>query len=129
MTVLRRLVCCLVAIVILVSAFALTSVSAAGVDDGVLSVIEKNSKKYFGEAKSNFCTEYVSANGDGSGFYRYENIDLNEDSSSNVADLVALNNAILNKGGTDLNFDSSVDAKDLEILRKTLIGINDFEIK
>ena len=130
MTVLRRLLCSAVVITVIVGtcSFSAIGANAAGEDDGVLSVDTKNSQKYFGTAKSDFCNEYVSANGDGSGFYRYENVDLNGDAESNITDLVALKLAVnAGDGGTDLNFDSSADAEDLEILRKTLIGITDIE--
>ena len=113
----------------LLCSFMAFSVSAAGVDDGVLLVTTKNSKKYIGTAKSNFCTEYTSANGDESSFYRYENVDVNVDSKTDVTDLVALKLAVnAQNGGIDLNFDSSVNADDLTVMRKVLIGISDFDI-
>ena len=63
----------------LLIATAAISVSAAGTDDGVISVITENSVKYFGTEKSDFCTEYVAANGKDGSFLRYENIDINGD--------------------------------------------------
>ena len=114
----------------LMASLAVVAVGAAGVDDGTLSVVEKNSKKYFGTEKSDFCTEYISADGDESSFYRYENIDINGDAKTSVADLVALTLAIKAKNdGTDLNFDSSVNADDLAILRNVILGETDVEIK
>lgn len=113
----------------LMASLAAVAVGAAGVDDGTLSVVEKNSKKYFGTAKSNFCTEFVSANGDAGSFYRYENVDINGDTKTDITDLVALKLAVnAQNGGIDLNFDSSVNADDLTVMRKVLIGISDFDI-
>ena len=127
MKTLKRFVSAVVAIAIMVSAcaFAAIVVKAAGTDDGVLSVITKNAQKYFGTTKSEFCIEFISANGNGSKFNRYSEIDVNGDAKSDIADLVALDNAVSQNDGTDLDFDSRVDGNDLEILRKTLIGIAD----
>ena len=60
----------------------------------------------------------------------FENIDINGDEKTSVVDLVALALAIKAKnGGTDLNFDSSVNADDLAILRNVILGETDVEIK
>lgn len=109
----------------LLSSSAAISVSAAGVDDGVISVTTKNAVKYFGTKKSDFCTEYVAANGEDGAFLRYENIDINGDRDSDITDLVALHNQLKQNSGTDLDFSSSADNNDLAVLRKTLIGITD----
>ena len=109
----------------LLIATAAISVSAAGTDDGVISVITENSVKYFGTEKSDFCTEYLAANGKDGSFLRYENIDINGDGKSDICDLVSLDNKLMQSDGTDLDFNSTVDSKDLAIMRKTLIGITD----
>ena len=110
---------------VVVGAFTAICVSAAGTDDGVISVITENSVKYFGTEKSDFCTEYVAANGNDGSFLRYENIDINGDGKSDICDLVSLDNKLMQSDGTDLDFNSTVDSKDLAIMRKTLIGITD----
>lgn len=112
-------------------AFSLSFVAfAAGVDDGVISVTTKNSKKYIGTAKSDFCTEYVSANGDNDKFYRYSNADVNSNNITDICDLVALNNAIVENGESiDFNFDSILDDKDLSVVRQFILGTTDFEIE
>ncbi len=117
----------LLALSLMVS-FSAIGVNAAGSDDGILFVITKNSEKYFGTTKSSFCTEFVSANGDGSGFLRYENADINGDTKTDITDLVALDNAARQNGGVDLDFSSAVDAGDLTVMRRILIGITDIEI-
>ena len=117
--------------VVVLFAFSLSIVAfAAGVDDGVISVTTKNSKKYIGTAKSDFCTEYVSANGDNDKFYRYSNTDANEDNITDICDLVLLNKEIVENGeGVDFNFDSILDYKDLSVVRQFILGTTDFEIK
>ena len=117
--------------VVVLFAFSLSVVTfAAGVDDGVISVTTKNSKKYIGTAKSDFCTEYVSANGDNDKFYRYLNADVNSNAITDICDLVAINNAIIGNGkGIDFTFDSVLDNKDLDIVRQFILGTTDFEIK
>lgn len=117
--------------VVVLFAFSLSFVAfAAGVDDGVISVTTKNSKKYIGTAKSDFCTEYVSASGDNDKFYRYLNTDANEDNITDICDLVLLNNAIVENGeGVDFNFDSILDDKDLSVVRQFILGTTDFEIE
>ena len=111
-------------VITLITAFAFgISVSAVGVDDGVLAVTTKNGKKYLGTKKSDFCTEFIAANGDSDKFYRYEKVDINNDGETDISDLVALNK----NPDTDLNFDSSVDADDLAVMRKILIGITDMK--
>ena len=116
--------------VVVLFAFSLSVVAfAAGVDDGVISVTTKNSKKYIGTAKSDFCTEYVSANGDNNKFYRYSNADMNFDAVTDITDLVELKKQVDQQNGVDFNFDAVVDSSDLEIVRMVIIGYSDFEIE
>lgn len=111
------------------SSFITIGANAAGSDDGELLVTTKNSKKYLGETKTEFCTLFTSANGDDSSFYRYDGIDLTKDSLTDITDLVALNLAVNSgNGGLDLNFDASVDYNDVALLRGVLIGNTDVEI-
>ena len=121
--------CLMVVLLMACSSLSFTVLGASSTDDGVLLVTAKNSKKYLGTVKSDFCTEFVPANGEGNSFFRYKNIDVNGDAKSDIADLVALNNNLQQNSGGDLNFDLLLDAHDLAIMRQTLIGINDFEIK
>ena len=117
--------------VVVLFAFSLSVVAfAAGADDGVISVTTKNSKRYIGVAKSDFCIEYVAANGDNNEFYRYSSADVNSNSITDICDLVALNNAIVENGESiDFNFDSILDDKDLLVVRQFILGTTDFEIK
>ena len=117
--------------VVVLFAFSLSVVAfAAGVDDGVISVTTKNSKRYIGTAKSDFCTEYVSASGDNDKFYRYSNTDANEDNITDICDLVLLKKAIVENGESiDFNFDSILDDKDLSVVRQFILGTTDFEIE
>lgn len=87
------------------------SAMAAGVDDGVLSVAEKDGIKYFGTEVTKGCTKYVAANGNGSYYY-----DMNGDRDMNICDLVALHN-------NEVDFDRSgtYNAADSEALRIILI--------
>lgn len=121
--------CLMVVLLMACSSLSFTVLGASSTDDGVLLVTVKNSNKYLGTVKSDFCTEFVPANGEGTSFFRYKNIDINGDAKSDIADLVALNNNMQQNSGSDLNFDLLLDARDLAIMRQTLIGINDFEIK
>ena len=113
-------------VITLITAFAFgISVSAAGVDDGVMLVTDKNSTTYLGVEKSAYCVEFNSANGKDGSFLRYENFDINGDGKSDICDLGSLDNKLMQSDGTDLDLNSTVDSKDLAIMRKTLIGITD----
>lgn len=118
------------AVVIVLISVLSVSAFAAGVDDGTLFVTTKNSEQYIGTAKSDFCTEYVSANGKGNKFYRYLHADVNTNNITDICDLVAIDNALIGNGkGIDFNFDSAIDSKDLIIVRQFILGVTDFEIK
>lgn len=125
----KKILAFLVVVILLISTLCV-SAFAAGKDDGTLFVTAKNSEQYIGTAKSDFCTEYVSANGTGNKFYRYLNADANSNDITDICDLVALHNAIIENGqGTDFNFDSVLDNKDLIVVREFLLGTTDFEVK
>lgn len=85
---------------------------AAGIDDGTLSVAEKDGKKFFGTKVSEGCVEYVAADGSGETFY-----DLTGDKKMNICDLVALVN-----GQVDLDNSGTYDKDDAAALRLMLIG-------
>ena len=96
---------------VLMLIFALP-VFAAGADDGILAVTEKNGKKYLGEVTDANFIKYEAA--DGSGLVLY---DLNDDGDMNVCDLVALK---LYK--TDINGDSVSDGADAFIIRWSIVS-------
>ncbi len=124
----KKILAFLAVVILLVSTLSITAF-AQGFDDGILSVTTKNSKQYIGTAKSEFCTEYVAANGDNDKFYRYSDADVNSNNITDICDLVVLNNAIAENGkGIDFNFDAVVDNKDLSVVRQIILGVTDFEI-
>ena len=125
----KKILAFLVVVFLLISTLCI-SAFAAGKDDGTLFVTTKNSEQYIGEIKSDFCTEYVSANGNGKKFYRYLNADVNSNAITDICDLVAIHNAIIGNGkGIDFTFDSVLDSKDLDVVRQFILGTTDFEIK
>lgn len=95
---------------------------AAGVDDGILRVTKKSGKTYLGTDLSTYLTEYIAADGSEDVFYRYERMDLNGDKATDICDLVKL--GLQNE---DINGDETADSLDCTILRKALIGINDYK--
>lgn len=106
-------------ILAIICAFALllsfsVTAFAAGTDDGTISVITKNSEKYFGTEYVNGCTKYVAANGSDKEFY-----DMNGDKDMNICDLVALTN-----NSVDFDLSESYDGADSAALRLLLIGSN-----
>ena len=105
----------------LVTLFSLTAF-AAGVDDGTVFVTEKQGKKYFGSSVSKWCTHYVAADGSANEFYRFDNIDLNEDGNMDICDLVKLLSL-----EADINGDENADYNDAKVLRLAIMGITDQE--
>ena len=95
---------------------------ALGVDDGTVFVTEKKGEKYLGSSVSKWCTYYVAADGSANEFYRFDNIDLNEDGNMDICDLVKLSSL-----GADINGDENADYNDAKALRLALIGITDQE--
>ncbi len=95
---------------------------AAGVDDGTIRVTKKNGTTYLGTDLSDYLTQYIAADGSDSVFFRYERMDLNGDKATDICDLV--NISLQN---TDINGDEITDSSDCAILRKSLIGINDYK--
>ncbi len=106
----KKLMVLLLALLILCT--ATLSVSAAGTDDGTLTVAEKNGAKYFGTEIASGFTKYLAANGDGSYFY-----DLTGDKDMNICDLVALY-----VGQVDLDQNDTYNADDCATLRLMLLG-------
>ncbi len=85
---------------------------AAGVDDGVLSVAEKDGEKYFGTEIAEGCTKYVAANGNGSYYY-----DMSGDKDMNICDLVALHN-----NEVDFDLSGTYTADDAKAFRIILLN-------
>ena len=102
--------------------------TAAGTDDGSLLITEKGNLRYFGTAETEWRIKFTAADESGYSFYRYHDIDLNNDFETNIKDLVRLKKNIANIEKSDINGDKKTDAADLAILRKVLLGICDFEI-
>ena len=97
------------------------SAFAAGQDDGMVLVTEKQGKKYFGEAVSKWGVHYSAADGSAEAFYRFTDIDLTGDGEMNICDLVKLSSA-----NVDINGDGKSDSVDAKILRLAIIGITDY---
>lgn len=87
---------------------------AAGIDDGSLSVAEKDGKKFIGTEIDEGLTKYLSADGSGEAFY-----DANGDRTMDVCDLVAVT-----KNLTDLDQNGSYGPEDAAVIRLILIGKN-----
>lgn len=102
--------------------------TAASTDDGSLLVTEKGNLRYFGTAETEWRIKFMAADGSGRMFYRYHDIDLNNDFETDIKDLIRLKKNIANSEKSDINGDKKTDAADLAILRKVLFGIYDFEI-
>ena len=90
---------------------ATLSVSAAGTDDGTVTVTEINGAKYFGVGMISGAVKYVAASGDESYFY-----DLTDDREMDVCDLVAQANRQL-----DLDESGDFSFYDTEMLRIMLL--------
>lgn len=91
------------------------SVMVAGIDDGALSVAEKDGVKYFGTEVTAGCTKYVAANGDGSYYY-----DMSGDKDMNICDLVAIYN-----NEVDFDLSGTYTADDAKHFRLLLLdGVN-----
>lgn len=106
----------------------LVTVSALGEDDGKLLVAKKDSITFFGVEETQWRTKFTANDGSGRAFYRYENIKINEDDESDIKDLVRLKKNIVNNIESDIDGDGKTNASDLTILRKVLLGTNDFDI-
>ena len=102
--------------------------TASGTDDGSLLVTEKGNLRYFGTAETEWRIKFTAADESGRMFYRYHDIDLNNDLETDIRDLIRLKKNIANGEKSDINDDKKTDAADLAILRKVLLGICDFEI-
>jgi uncharacterized protein YxeA len=108
----KKLMVCFLA-VLLVCTCGITAF-AAGVDDGTVSVVDKNGEKFFGTEIDQGLTKYVAANGSGESFY-----DANGDKEMDVCDLVAVVT-----GQLDLDQSGSYTNADTATLRLILIGAN-----
>ncbi len=87
------------------------SVMAAGIDDGALSVAEKDGVKYFGTEVTAGCTKYVAASGNDSYYY-----DMSGDKDMNICDLVAIHN-----NEVDFDQSSTYTADDAKAFRIILL--------
>lgn len=111
----------LLAVIMLMLSVFCVNAMAAGTDDGQVYVVEENGVKFFGEQKATWCTYYTAADGTDASFYRYSDVDLNQDTNTDVCDLVYLD---VNK--VDIDFDENFAAKDGERMRAILFGATDF---
>ena len=84
---------------------------AAGIDDGSLSVAEKDGKKFFGTEIADGLIKYEAAKGSGEVFY-----DINGDKDMDICDLVSLH---LNE--VDFDLDGAYDSDDAKAFRIILM--------
>ena len=82
-------------------------VSAASVDDGVITVVERRNDKFFGTKIGAYAVKYVSAKGLDEVFY-----DLTDDKTMDICDLVKQSIC-----DYDINGDGAYSSKDDEALR------------
>ncbi len=94
---------------------------AAGTDDGKIKVTSVDGVKYFGTDVNKWAVSYTDASGSEVKFTRYNNVDFTSDNLTDICDLVKQA-----KDKTDLNGDGSFTAADSAVLRKLLLGLNDF---
>lgn len=87
------------------------SAYAAGVDDGSLTIAEKDGKKYFGTPLNNLVDKYEVADGSGDVYY-----DLTDDKAMDICDLVKTVT-----DDADVNGDSAHTADDAALIRTMLI--------
>lgn len=97
-------------LLLIFTCFGVTA-TAAGIDDGVISVAEVNGQKFFGTEKDDILTVYTAADGSGEIFY-----DLTKDKQMDICDLVKLTLT-----ETDLGADG-YSAEDAAELRLMLMG-------
>ena len=116
----KKAVFLLTVIMLMLSVFCVNAM-AAGTDDGQLYALEKDGVTFLGEAKATWCTCYTAADGIAPSFYRYINVDLNQDTNQDVCDLVYLD---LNQ--VDIEFNGSFTEYDGERMRAILFGATDF---
>ncbi len=111
----------LLAVIMLMLSVFCVNAMAAGTDDGQLYVLEENGVTFFGEEKASWCTHYTAADGTDASFYRYLDVDLNQDTNTDVCDLV-----YLDINDVDVDFDESFTSLDGERMRAILFGATDF---
>lgn len=102
----------LLAVVLLAFSIFCISAMAAGTDDSQLIYVERDGVKYFGSKPVSWCTFYTAANGSGKVIYNYDNVDLNDDSNTDVCDLVKVK-----KTSVDFDLDGVFAANDLGLMR------------
>lgn len=90
---------------------------------------DKNGKDYIGYEYSGFCKYFTTVSADAH-FWRYDDIDINGDRSTNICDLVFVTRRH-NSGKNTIHLDSDNETTsfDISILRKALIGDTDYENK
>jgi len=109
------------ALICTLASLFITNVHGAGYDDGRVFATKKNGVSYLGVQKSEWCVEFYSADGSKEKFRRYDGVDFTNDSKTDILDLVRLA-----KNPVDMNFDKIDNSEDITILRKILLGKNDF---
>ena len=97
------------------------SALAAGEDDGKIKVTSVGGEKYFGTILNEWAVNYVDASTGEKNFTRYTDVDFNLDNATEICDLVKLS-----ADKVDLNGDGSFTADDSAVMRKLLLGLNDF---
>ncbi len=111
----------LLAVIMLMLSVFCVNAMAAGTDDGQLYVLEKDGVTFLGEQKATWCNYYTDADGKAPSFYRYLNVDLNQDTNQDVCDLV-----YLDINDVDVDFNGSFTGFDGERMRAILFGATDF---
>lgn len=117
----------LIAIVVLALSIFCISAMAAGADDAQLKFLTRDGVKYLGSNPEPWCTYYTASNGSGKVIYSYINGDTNEDSKTDVCDLVKTK-----KESLDFDFDKSFSGSDLDLMREIIFNFNPdhpYEIK
>lgn len=89
----------------------------------------KTGENYIGYEYSQFC-KYFTTEDSVENFWRYDDIDINGDSNTDICDLVFVTRRYNNKIDT-INFDGDRETTsfDISILRKSLLGDTDYENK
>ena len=85
--------------------------TAAGTDDGSLLVTEKGNLRYFGTAETEWRIKFTAADESGRMFYRYHDIDLNNDFETDIKDLIRLKKNIANSEKSDINGDKKTECR------------------
>ena len=120
-----------IALILILSVFtlyAVLSVTAAGKDDSSVYATNGYGKRYLGVDDTEWRIAFTAADGSNSGFYRYHDIRINEDSVFDIRDLVRLKKNVVGGVESDIDCDGETTRTDILLCQSVLLGMPDVEI-